>query len=185
VIWRVFIVFMLLLVAAMSVMMSRREAEPESAAPAREPPQLGYYMTDARVTETGPDGRPRYRIEAERVLQNPFDLSIRLEELRLGYSADADRRWTLTAEAGYVPPGSRTIDLSGNVVIVGKPQPGAETAVVRTERLSLDTEANIATTPARVDIEWGRRRLSGIGLKADLKAERVQLESAVHGRFAR
>jgi lipopolysaccharide export system protein LptC len=47
----------------------------------------------------------------------------------------------------------------------------------------LNTNTNIASTRDRVDIEWGSRRLSTMGLVADLKAEKLQLESAVHGRF--
>ena len=62
---------------------------------------------------------------------------------------------------------------------------GSVPAVVRTERMQLDTVANVATSRERVDIVWGERRLSTIGLKADLKAEKLKLESSVHGRFVR
>jgi LPS export ABC transporter protein LptC len=83
-----------------------------------------------------------------------------------------------------VPPGSRILDLVGDVVIVGKPQAETQSdAVVRTSRLSLDTETHIATTRERVDIDWGARRLTTTGLTADLKGERLKLESGVHGRF--
>jgi LPS export ABC transporter protein LptC len=82
-----------------------------------------------------------------------------------------------------VPPGSKTLNLAGNVRIVGQPVPDMQAAVIYTERLTIDTETNVASTRDRVDIEWGTRRLSTMGLVADLKAERLRLESAVHGRF--
>jgi LPS export ABC transporter protein LptC len=185
VIWRIFIGLALVLVVALSLLSKRENRADAPEESSREPPQPGYYMTDARITEMGADGLPLYRVAAERIVQDPKDLSIRLENLRLGYRAGAEREWTLTARSGYVPPASKTIELIGNVEITGLPLAGETPAIVRTERLSLDTERNIAATRARVDIAWGGRRLSTIGLRADLKTEKLQLESAVHGRFVR
>lgn len=184
-IWRGFIVLSLLLVAALSLLIGKRDEDDGAKQGTREPPQPGYYMVDAVITEMGPDGRARYRIAAERIVQNPANQSIGLTNMRLTYRATQDRDWTLTARNGYVPPGSKIIDLAGDVEIVGLPVQSAVPAVVRTERLQLDTQNNLATSAARVDILWGKRRISTMGLKADLKAEKLQLESSVHGRFVR
>ncbi len=182
-IWRIFIVCALVVVAVVSLFnRDRKPASDETKIPS-EPAQPGYYMKGARITETGEDGMPRYRVEAERIQQDPADNSIQLEELTLTYRAPETRDWTVTAARGFVPPDSRILNLAGNVRIVGQPAPDTPPAVVRTERLTLDTESNVASTRDRVDIEWGNRRLSTMGLVADLKAERLQLESAVHGRF--
>jgi LPS export ABC transporter protein LptC len=185
VIWRGFIVLALLLLAAMSLLVSRRDRDDAPERARREPPQPGYYMTDAEITEMSETGQPVYRVNAERIVQDPTDLGIRLENLKLGYRAGLEREWTLTADRGFVPPGSKTIDLQGDVEITGLPVESEIPAVIRTERLSLDTETNVATTRSRVDIVWGGRRLTTLGLKADLKAEKLQLESGVHGRFVR
>ncbi len=182
-IWRIFIVCALVLVAAVSLFNKDRQPASEETGIPTEPPQPGYYMTGARITEMGEDGLPRYRIEAERIQQDPANNSIRLEELTLTYRAPEARDWTLSAARGFVPPGSKVLNLAGNVRIVGEPAPDMQPAIVRTERLTLDTESNVASTHDRVDIEWGNQRLSTMGLVADLKAERLQLESAVHGRF--
>lgn len=184
-IWRGFILLAIALVTALTVLVGRRDRDDAEQEGTREPPQPGYYMTDAQIVETGPDGAPRYRMAAERIVQNPQDQSIRLQTMKLDYRAGPEREWTLTARNGYVPPASRTIDLSGDVQITGLPVEGSVPAVVRTERMQLDTVANVATSRERVDIVWGERRLSTIGLKADLKAEKLKLESSVHGRFVR
>jgi LPS export ABC transporter protein LptC len=186
-IWRVFIIIALL-VAALASLLTGRHPQDVVMSPAAPPapPQPGYYMKQARIVETGEDGLPLYRVEAQHMQQDPTDDSILMDDLKLIYHTDADLDWTLTAAHGSVPPGSRTLDLFGNVVIVGRPQVEPENdAVVRTSRLSVDTETHIATTRQRVDIEWGTRRLSTTGLTADLKGERLQLESGVHGRFVR
>jgi LPS export ABC transporter protein LptC len=184
-IWRGFVVLAILLVGVLSVMMGRRGEQPEQAAPAREPLQPGYYMTDARITDIGADGKPVVRIESDRIVQKPTDSSIVLSEVDVVYNADEDVQWTLTAAQGVVPPNSRQIHLSGDVRIRGRPRPASVPGVIRTESLTLDTEKSVASTHSRVDIEWGDRRLSAMGLHADLKAERLRLESSVHGRFVR
>jgi LPS export ABC transporter protein LptC len=183
VIWRIFIIGVLVLVAVLSVLNKERRPVTDVAKTPVEPPQPGYYMTGARITEMGPDGLPLYRVEAERIEQDPINNAIRLEQLTLVYRTPEARDWTLTAARGFVPPGSKTLNLAGNVRIVGQPGPEMQPAIVHTERLIIDTVTNVASTRDRVDIEWGDRRLSTMGLVADLKAERLQLESAVHGRF--
>lgn len=182
-IWRIFIVCVLVLVVVVSLVNKERRPVSDAAQAPVEPPQPGYYMKGARISEMGPDGLPLYRVEAERIEQDPTDNAIRLEQLALIYRTPEAREWTLTAARGYVPPGSKTLDLAGNVRIVGQPAPEMQPAIVHTERMTIDTETNVASTRDRVDIEWGDRRLSTMGLVADLKAERLRLESAVHGRF--
>lgn len=182
-IWRIFIICSLVLVAAVSLFSTRRGPESDATTAQIQPPQPGYYMRGARITEMGEDGEPLYRVEAARIQQDPVDNSVRLEDLTLIYRTPEARNWTLTAARGFVPPGSKTLNLAGDVRIIGQPAADTQPAVVRTERLVLDTESSVASTRDRVDIEWGDRRLSTMGLVADLKAERLQLESAVHGRF--
>ena len=183
-IWRIFVIAALVIVVAVSVFnKERRPARVKSEAPA-EPLQPGYFMTGARIVETGEDGLPLYRVDAREIRQRPFDGGIELETLSLLYRPAEAKEWTVTAARGFVPPASKVLNLSGDVRIVGQPEgESEEPAVIRTERLMLNTETNIASTRDRVDIEWGDRRLSTMGLVADLKAEKLQLESAVHGRF--
>jgi LPS export ABC transporter protein LptC len=185
-IWRVFIIVALLVVAIASLLTGRHAQDVVSPVAPTEPPPLGYYMKGARIVETGEDGLPLYRVEAQHMQQDPADDSVHMDDLTLVYHTVADLDWTLTAAHGSVPPGSRTLDLVGNVVIVGRPQAESENdAVIRTSRLSVDTQTHIARTRERVDIEWGTRRLSTIGMTADLKGEQLKLESGVHGRFVR
>jgi len=185
VIWRIFIVLALLLVAGLTLFLGKRGGVTEQAQASREPPQPGYFMTDAEIVEMGTDGAPRYRVSAARIVQDPTDLSVSLKDMKLIFRSESQQQWTLTADSGFVPPGSRTIDLVGDVQVDGLPMQGTVPAVLRTERLKVDTVANLATTKSRVDIVWGNRRISSVGLKADLNDQKLQLESSVHGRFVR
>lgn len=191
-IWRIFIVLSLVIVAALSLF-SRRDRPDELPRLRRlAPPQPGYFMTDAQVLQTGPDGTPLYRVNADRIRQDPSARMIHLEDLRLEYRTRAQegegRTWTLTAREGLIPetdertPGP--IQLQGEVEVIGQP-PDESTppATIRTEQLLVDLKSEIVHTQEEVQMVWGDRTLNARGLTADLKAERVQLESAVHGRI--
>lgn len=183
-IWRIFVIAALVIVVVVSVFNKERRPAPAKPQTPAEPLQPGYFMTGARIIETGEDGMPLYRVDAREIRQRPFDGGIELDTLSLLYRPSDANEWTVTAARGFVPPASKVLNLSGDVRIVGQPQGDSEQpAVIRTERLMLNTETNIASTRDRVDIEWGSRRLSTMGLVADLKGETLQLESAVHGRF--
>jgi LPS export ABC transporter protein LptC len=182
-IWRVFVIAALVIVVVVSIVNKERRPVADEPSEQTEAQQPGYFMTGARIVETGDDGLPVYRVNAQEIRQRPFDGGIDLEVLSLSYRAPGAEDWTVTSTRGFVPPDSKVLILAGDVRVVGQPVPDSEPAVIRTERLMLNTESNIASTRDRVDIEWGDRRLSTMGLVADLKTNTLQLESAVHGRF--
>jgi len=182
-IWRIFIIAALVLVVVVSIINKDRRPTQDEPTAQSETLQPGYFMTGARIVETGEDGLPLYRVNAREIRQRPLDGGIDLEDLSLSYRAPAADDWTVTSARGFVPPASKVLILTGDVRVIGQPAPDSEPAVIRTERLMLNTETDIASTRDRVDIEWGDRRLSTMGLVADLKADKLQLESAVHGRF--
>jgi LPS export ABC transporter protein LptC len=187
---RIFLIASLLLVAALSLF-ARRE-HPDTLPGMRrapEPLQPGYFMVDARVVQTGADGMPLYRMRADRIQQNPADLTIILEKLHLTYRVGTQaqaRDWTLTAGSGLMPQNATGIELQDGVEVSGLPQPGsAGPALIRTPALSVDLQSSRVRTDQAVEILWTAGRLTGVGLTADLKTEQVKLESSVHGRFIR
>jgi LPS export ABC transporter protein LptC len=141
---------------------------------------LGYYLKDAVITDTTPEGNPRARIAAENIEQNPADNSVQMQTVRVDYLALATQPWTLTSEQAYVPSESKTITFSGDVTLRGSGKDAG--AVIRTRTLSLDTEKQIAKTRDDVTIALGSREILSHGLTADLKTEKLKLESS-HGRF--
>lgn len=154
----------------------------EEATQASRPPQPGYYLEDAVIVETGADGKPRVKLAARVIAQNPMDDSIGLTDVRVNYSADGAKQWLLTAKEGFVPPGSQLIEFSGNVEIQDLSSSTAPR--VTSDRLELDMGKNIAHTDSPVQIAFGPHTLSARGLWADLKGETLRLESQVHGQFA-
>jgi len=143
-----------------------------------------YYLRGAVLEQTDATGRVEIRVTADRAVQDPASRNVRLETLRVDYFlATPARTWVMTAAEGTLPREGRIVLLAGDVRLQGSETGRGEQATIRTERLRLDIDRSLATTDAPVRMELARHALTARGLEADLKADRVQLESEVNGRF--
>ncbi len=151
------------------------------AATAAEDP--GYSATDAEVVETGPDGRPRYRLHADAIRQDPDTLAVRLERPRMQVDDPAAGPWRVVADTGTIPQGAQRVDLAGNVRVTGTVGDPATPIEIRAPELRYELAAARVTAPRETSILLSGQWLSARGMDADLKARRLRLESSVHGRF--
>ena len=172
------------LVALLAVLFKVADTGPsaeDAATPSRG--QTGYYLRDAVVTEFGEDGAIRLEVAARLATEDTASKEIDLETVSVRYFALPGQRWHLTADGGRALPGMNTVELAGNVVMTGEKQSLASPAVVRTERLTLETATQTAVTDAPVSLGFGRYAIDATGMRADLKAETLRLESGVNGSF--
>jgi LPS export ABC transporter protein LptC len=145
------------------------------------PPQPGYYLKDAVITETRPDGSLNVRLIAKRIEQQPKDDSISMSTVRVNYFQAPQKEWALSAQRGFVPANSRIVQLEGDVEL--RPTDAAALSFLRTDALAIDTDKNIAySTSSPVNIRLGHHAMTVKNFVADLKSEKVRLES-VNGRF--
>lgn len=143
----------------------------------------GFEARGAEIVETGPDGEPRYRVQAAVISQDPRSRQVMLQQVRLRLADAGGASWEVDARAGQMPADAESIDLSGDVQVRGRAAPGDEPLAIRSEQLSYDFDRQLARSDTDVTLTMGARALAARGLVADLKAGRVQLESSVHGRF--
>ena len=145
----------------------------------------GYSATDAQLVQTGADGRPVYTLVAAQIQQQPNDGLVKMQQVRLGFRDASGNEWTATALRGELAQNSGIVQLDGNVHVAGKLPGTEETAEITSEHLAFDTKAQIVSTRDPVTLLMSGRKLDARGLVASLKERHVQLESAVHGSFAR
>jgi len=143
----------------------------------------GYLARDAEMIETGDDGRPRYRLDAELIEQAPNDPTITLSRPVMHYADPRGGTWRASADQGTVAPPRDVVELTGDVLLTGTLADGGDPAHITTSRLTFDAGRDVAHTSAPVTIEWSGHRLTARGVRADLGAETLRLESAVHGNF--
>lgn len=145
--------------------------------------QRGYYLNDATLTELGADGRPRVIVQARTIEQQLSDESVHLADLVLDYSTPQRGLWHVTAERGRMPRDRGSLQLSGNVRVSGTSTGAGGEAVILTDRLAYDTQANVIQTTAPVAVQFGPHELHGRGLRVALNEGTLRLESNVNGRF--
>jgi LPS export ABC transporter protein LptC len=160
------------------------------------PPDPGYAAKDAVVVETGFDGRERYRLKA-RVIRQQIDSSvIDLEGLEMDYhpgaqarvagetaAATGDEKWHLKSDRGQVRANGDDVQLDGNVVVNGQAPGSGAPITLATDTMRINTPTEFIETDAPVQLRWSGHELDAVGLRADLKAGTLRLESKVHGTF--
>jgi len=162
------------------------------------PPDPGYAAKDAVVVETGFDGRERYRLNA-RVIHQQIDSSvIDLEGLDMDYhpgaqdrvagettAAGADEKWHLKSDRGQVRDNGDDVQLNGNVLVTGQAPGSGDPITLATETMRINTPTEFIETDAPVRLRWSGHQIDAVGMRADLKAGTLRLESKVHGAFSR
>ncbi len=141
----------------------------------------GYYVTQATLTEFGPDGAPRVVLHAESIEQRLSDQSVLLADLTLDYTTAKAGQWTVTADRGLMPAAATALLLSGDVRVTGEQARGG--AIIRTDQLSYNTGTSVIQTAEPVSVQVGAHQLEGRGLRVVLNDGTLRLESNVNGRF--
>ncbi|NOR20724.1 MAG: LPS export ABC transporter periplasmic protein LptC [Xanthomonadales bacterium] len=144
---------------------------------------LAYYLDQAELVGTGPDGIILYQVWTQRAQQTVGDESIDMDDVRMVYGPSDGLPWELKANKGKIPADARTIELSGNVIATSG-HSKENTTTIRTEKLSIDPATRQATTRLKVVIEYNGRELNATGMKADFAANQLNLLSNVNGKFS-
>ena len=181
---RLGLVLLVALAAASWWLANRGAAEHVASAPGATAAP-GYTLSDATLEQTDAGGRLELRVHAARAEQDAVGGDVRLAQLRVDYFPEDARPWLMTADSGMLPPGGRTVELTGDVQLTGQTVAPTRPAVVRTERLELDVERSLAVTQEPVRIELAPHTVTARGMRADLKRDTLRLESVVNGHFVR
>jgi lipopolysaccharide export system protein LptC len=161
-------------------------------------PDPGYAARDAQVIETGFDGRERYRLNAKVIRQQIDSSVIDIEQLEMDYHLGAQDRiagvsqpaqdrneiWHLRSDHGQVRANGDDVELIGNVQVKGPAPGGGAALTLTTQRMRINTPTEFIETDEPVILGWSGHELTAKGMKADLKAGTLRLESDVHGEFS-
>lgn len=180
---RLFIALVVLSIAALASWYVAREDGAADAGPTvGRLAHRGYYLEDARILGTDADGSLLYEIRAERAEQQA-DSRIRFSSVLIDYTPDSDVPWSIRADSAILSPIENKVFLEGNVRARSDEGFSGDATEVRTTSLTFDPENHVAQTDARIQIQVGDRSLTGIGMLASLKENRVEIRSNVSGRF--
>lgn len=181
-IYRLFAVLVVIVVIVGSLLLSGQQgATPAALTVQRNALDEGYSAQNARLVETGANGLPLYTLNAATIRQLPNEDQVELTQVQLSFRDPDGNPWTATADQGELEQAAGQVTLSGNVHVSGIL--AATSAQITAPALSVDIHADVVSTKYPVQMLWAGRQMSSTGLTANLKADRVHLESAVHGTF--
>jgi lipopolysaccharide export system protein LptC len=176
----------LLLCIAGATWYLRSPGAPEVAdSVARDSGPLGYYLRGARLLGTDDSGRIAYTVSADSAEELPLQGALELRGVAIAYAPENDVPWEVKATRATAPKAGDHLDLTGSVELRSKPTDGSAPIVIVTDHLRFTPDRFSAESADPVEVRLGESAISAVGLKADLKDDSVELESEVHGRFAR
>jgi lipopolysaccharide export system protein LptC len=167
--------------AASWLLLGNREDKPGPAS--ADTPEPGYYLLGARLVGLDADGHELYTVRAQRIEQMPQDGSVALEQVTVDYAAESQTPWTVEAQSGHIPASGDVIELAGDVHLTRTDATGADRLEIDTPSLELVVRERVARTTAEINLSQGPDTLRATGLEADLRSERLRLQSHVHARF--
>jgi LPS export ABC transporter protein LptC len=171
-------------VALIAALVQWRVVKPGPAADPGTAGRPGYFLTGVDLEEFGTDGALRIGLRSISATEDPASGVVRLADVAVDYHAPTGREWNLTSNEARVPQGGRTVEFEGEVLLSGRPGTVPQAAQLHTPRLALDTVDEVAETRSPVELAFGPHRLRALGMRADLKAGTLRLESDVNGDFA-
>jgi LPS export ABC transporter protein LptC len=148
-------------------------------------PDEGYSAINASVIETGADGRPMYTLQALQVQQDPQSDLVNLTTVHMTFRDASGGQWHARADQAVARQESAQIDLAGSVVVDGNFAGNDQPAHLHTDRLHVDTHADIIRTRSPVTLDWSGAVVQAHGLVLNIKEHNIKLEAEVHGQFQR
>ncbi|HZO24122.1 MAG TPA: LPS export ABC transporter periplasmic protein LptC [Steroidobacteraceae bacterium] len=144
---------------------------------------LGYSARRAVLIETGPDGLPMYTVHADVIRERSVN-DVEFTQVQMSFRDQAGQIWTARADHGELGQQTGSVELTGDVHVDGLLPGSPQNADLSTEKLAVDSRADVISTDDPVTLDWGGRKLSSHGMVAALAQRRLLLESAVHGIFS-
>ncbi len=157
----------------------------ERAAPRTDSAELpGYYMRGAQLEATDEQGRVALQIQAESLAEVDGD-RLALEGVRVEYTPAEAAPWSFRADHGNAPKDRSQVELEGNVVLRSNPADGKTPIEISTSTLRFVRAESQVTTDQPVELRYGLMNVHGVGLRALLNADKLEIESKVNGTFSR
>ena len=170
-------------IAMLTWLWSRQGIEDEEPATSAGAAVPGYYLHGVSILGTDEEGRALITVQAARAEELPAQKRLLLSDVAVRYQPEAQVPWTLTATEGQAFLEESYLDFSGEVELTRSEAPESGPMAIRASSLRLDPGTFDVRTDGPVSLFFGNRRLDAVGLSANLKAERLALESGIHGEF--
>lgn len=175
--WRSVLTLVLLVAALVTGWAVWRQRAPERVVAAADA-RPDYVLHDFELVALDKQGKEAFLLRAPKLARNPDDKTLSIATPLFLIPDKQGDRWKLRSKTGWVAADNSEIRLRGNVVATSPPD-GSPPSTMKTEQLNVFPDADKASSPVLVTVTNPASTMRGIGMRADLATNRVQLLSKV------
>ena len=146
------------------------------------PPRSDYTLRDFTLTAMKADGSLGFRIDSPRMAKHPYLGTFAIDTPKIRLRDGRGNEWLAHSATGWVSDDAKTVRLEGDVVADRPRTEAADPMTLETQRLTANVEENRLQSDVAVTLRTPGSILRGVGLDAELKADRVRLLSQVTAR---
>ena len=174
------------LLAATAVLASlavwQLQPKPRPLAPV--PTRSDYILENFELTSLNERGEEAFSVAAPHLERDPGGKSLSIRKPRFSFPDRKAGRWLATSETAWVADKGVEVRLNDKVLFTGPPTPSGDRTRFATEHLQVFPKQDLALSEDAVTVTRSDSILQGVGLRADMKAHRIQLLANVKGRYA-
>ena len=139
-----------------------------------------YYLKQARILGNDDKGKILYEIRADYAEQIE-DESIHFKDVNIRYLPDSKVPWVVNADFATLQSGTPKIALRGYVQIINSSDENK--TKIQTNYIELNPDKYIAETKEKVEIQFGSRSITAMGMLASLNDDKIELRSDIRGKI--
>jgi len=149
------------------------------------PPRSGYTLTNARLWAYNVDGKPSFRMVTPHLERREGDdsLYINAPSFTLPARRAGVPDWQGQSLYGWVNQAGTVLKLQGPVSMHRPAYAGAPAADLQTSDVTAYPKENRMETAAPAQMTQGDSRMSGVGMRANLNENHLELLDDSHGSF--
>ena len=148
------------------------------------PASSDYILHNFELTSLNEDGVESFSVAAPYLERDPGGKSLSIREPRFSFPDRQQGHWEAAASRAWIADKGVEVRLIDKVQFTGPPSPKGERTHFSTARLQVFPKQDLALSDDSVTITRAGSILTGDGLRADMKAHRIQLLANVKGRYA-
>ncbi len=149
------------------------------------PPRSGYTLTNARLWAYNVDGKPSFRMVTPQLERREGDdsLYINAPSFTLPARRVGVPDWQGQSLYGWVNKAGTVLKLQGPVSMHRPAYAGGPAADLQTSDVTAYPKENRMETAAPAQMTQGDSRMSGVGMRANLNENHLELLDDSHGSF--
>ena len=148
------------------------------------PARSDYVLENFELTALNERGEESFSVAAPHLERDPGGRSLTLSQPKFSFPDRKEGRWLASSDSAWIADKGVEVRLNENVLFTGPPSPSGDRTRFATAHLQVFPKQDLALSEDSVTVTRADSILRGDGLRADMKAHRVQLLANVKGRYA-